>query len=209
MTFRWTLAALTLAAIAPARAQQAKLHARMDAATYSAVYAIIDSAKRVGLPPGPIEDKALEGASAGAAGSVIVSTIRTFTAQLGVASKALGKTATIDELRAGVSAINAGVPSRDLARIHGAAEPSDRSIATALTVLGDIVARGVPVATSSNLVISLLRARVKDPELLEFDRAVRSDISHGADPSTAASARAKGTILAFGISKEKPPRGRR
>ena len=202
MTFRGALAALMLAAVVPAGAQQdARLQARMDGPTYSAVRAIVDSAKKAGLPTGPIEDKALEGASAGAAGPVIISTVRSFTSQLGTVSKALGRSATIDELRAGVSAVNAGVPSRDLSRIHSSAVPKERSIATALTVLGDIVARGVPVATASNLVISLLRARVKDPELLDFDRAVRSDISHGADPSTAASARAKGTILAFGVSK--------
>jgi hypothetical protein len=192
---------LLLAAVVPAGAQEARLQARMDASTYSAVHAIIDSAKRAGLPTSPIEDKALEGASAGASGPLIISTVRRFTTQLGAVSKALGKRATVDELRAGVGAINAGIPARDLARIHSAADPRDRSIATALTVLGDIVAREVPVATASNLVISLLRARVKDPVLLDFDRAVRSDISHGADPSTAASARAKGTILAFGVSK--------
>jgi hypothetical protein len=68
-------------------------------------------------------------------------------------------------------------------------------------VIGDIVVRGVPVATATNLVISLLRARVKDAELLDFDRAVRIDIEHGADPTTAAGARARGVILTFGISK--------
>jgi hypothetical protein len=205
MTLGRALATLALAAV-PVGAQEARLQSRMDANTYGIVRALIDSAKRVGLPAKPIEDKALEGASAGAAGPVIVSTVRAFTRELGVVSKALGKQATIDELRAGVGAIDAGVPARDLARLHKAADPKDRSIATALTVLGDIVVRGVPVATASNLVISLLRARVKDAELLDFDRAVRSDISHGADPATSASARAKGTILAFGISKERPPR---
>lgn len=201
MSCRWALAALMLAAAVPAGAQQARLQARMDADTYKVVRALIDSASKAGLPPQPIEDKALEGASAGASGPVIISTTRTFTTQLGSVSRALGRKATPDELRAGVGALNAGVPSRDLSRIHAAANPKDRSIATALTVLGDIVVRGVPVATASNLVISLMRAKVKDPELLDFDRAVRSDISHGADPSTAASARAKGTILAFGVAK--------
>lgn len=203
MSFRRTLAGLMLAATVPAAAQEARLQSRMDANTYEAVRAIIDSAKKTGLPTRPIEDKALEGASAGVAGSVIVTTIRTFTGQLGSVAKALGAKATTDELRAGVGALDAGVPSRDLVRIDAAATPADRSIATALTVLGDIVIRGVPVATGSNLVISMLKARVKDPQLLDFDRAVRLDISHGADPATAASARAKGTILAFGITKEK------
>jgi len=205
VSLRRTLAALLLAAAVPAGAQEARLQSRMNASTYNAVRAIIDSARKAGLPPRPIEDKALEGSSAGAADSVIIATIHAFTTQLGAVSKTLGRRATTDELRAGVGAIDAGVPSRDLMRIHAAADPKERSIATALTVLGDVVVRGVPVATASNLVISLLRARVKDPQLLDFDRAVRLDISHGADPATAASARAKGTILAFGVSK---PSGR-
>ena len=193
--------AFLYAAAVPAMAQDARLQARMDAETYHAVRVIIDSAKRAGLPTRPIEDKALEGSSARAPGPVIVSAIRVFTVQLGTASSVLGTQATIDELRAAVGAIEAGVPSRDLIRIRASAEPKERSIATALTVINDIVVRGVPVATATNLVISLLRARVRDSELLDFDRAVRSDIAQGADPTTAAAARAKGFILTFGISK--------
>jgi hypothetical protein len=201
---RRTLAALMLAAAVPAGAQESRLRSRMDAETYNAVHAIIDSAKKAGLPTRPIEDKALEGVSAGASGPVILVAIRSFTGQLATVSTALGRKSTTAELRAGVGAIDAGVPSRDLVRIQAAADPGDRSIATALTILGDIVMRGVPVPTASNLVISLLKARVKDPQLMDFDRAVRSDIAHDADPATAASARAKGTILAFGISRERP-----
>lgn len=190
---------IVFAAALTAGAQDTRLQSRFDATTYHAVHAIIDSARKVGLPTRPIEDKALEGASAGAPGKVIESAIRVFAVQLGTASSALGRDASIDELRAAVGAIDAGVPPRDLIRIRASAE--DRSIATALTVISDVVVRGVPVATATNLVISLLRARVKDAELLDFDRYVRSDISNGADPSTAAAARARGTILTFGISK--------
>jgi hypothetical protein len=198
---RVALVLALLAAVRPAAAQEARLQSRMDAATYQAVHLIIDSARKAGLPTRPIEDKALEGASSGAPGPTIVSATREFTVQLGTASAALGKKAKTGELRAAVGAIDAGVPSRDLIRIRAAADPKDRSIATALTVIGDIVVRGVPVATASNLVISLLRAKVKDPALLEFDRAVRSDLAKGADPATAAAARAKGAILAHGVAK--------
>ena len=198
---RVVLVIALLAAARPAAAQEARLESRMDAQTYQAVRMIIDSARKAGLPTRPIEDKALEGASSGAPGPTIISATREFTAQLGTASAALGKKTRTGELRAAVGAIDAGVPSRDLIRIRAAADPKDRSIATALTVMGDIVVRGVPVATASNLVISLLRAKVKDPALLEFDRAVRSDLAKGADPATAAAARAKGTILARGVSK--------
>jgi hypothetical protein len=194
-------AALFLAVAAPLAAQEVRLQSRMDPETYQAVRMIIYSATKAGLPARPIEDKALEGASARAPGPVIVSAVRRFTAQLGTASSALGRQAPADDLRAAVGAIDAGVPTRDLIRLRAAADPKDRPLATALTVINDIVVRGVPVPTAANLVISLLRARVKDAELLDFDRALRSDIAHGADPSTAASARAKGTILTFGISR--------
>jgi hypothetical protein len=101
MTERNALATFLLVAIATtAGAQDARLQSRMDAGTYHAVRVIIDSAKKAGLPTRPIEDKALEGASAGAPGPVIVSAIRVFTVQLGTAASALGRQATIDELRA-------------------------------------------------------------------------------------------------------------
>ena len=192
---------LAVGMLAPAGSApaQERLQTRMNATTYASVKAIIDSAKRAGLPARPIEDKALEGVSAGAVDSTIIRAIRTFTTQLGEASKALGKKATADELRAAVGAIDAGVPPRDLGRIRASAD--ERSIATALTVINDIVVRGVPVGTSTNLVVSLLRAKVRDAELLDFVRLVRVDIAHGADPTTAASARARGMILTFGISK--------
>lgn len=194
------LGVLLVAAVAsPGVAQDALLRARMDPETYASVRVLVDSAVKAGLPARPIEDKALEGASAGATGPVIIAAIRAYTRQLGAAYAVLGRDASIDELRAAVGVVDAGVPGRDLARIRASAE-KDRSIATALTVIGDIVVRGVPVATATNLVISLLRARVKDAELLDFDRAVRIDIANGADPATAAAARARGTILAFGIS---------
>jgi hypothetical protein len=200
MTARAVLGIMVLAAVArPAVAQDALLRARMDPDTYAAVRVIVDSAVKTGLPARPIEDKALEGTSAGATGPVIIAAIRAYTRQLGAASAVLGRDASIDELRAAVGVIDAGVPGRDLARIRASAE-KDRSIATSLTVIGDIVVRGVPVPTATNIVISLLRARVKDPELLDFDRAVRLDITNGADPATAAAARARGTILAFGVS---------
>ena len=200
MTARVVLGIMVLAAVArPAVAQDALLRARMDPDTYAAVRVIVDSAVKTGLPARPIEDKALEGTSAGATGPVIIAAIRAYTRQLGAASAVLGRDASIDELRAAVGVIDAGVPGRDLARIRASAE-KDRSIATSLTVIGDIVVRGVPVPTATNIVISLLRARVKDPELLDFDRAVRLDITNGADPATAAAARARGTILAFGVS---------
>jgi hypothetical protein len=178
---------------------QDRLQSRLDQATYLQVRALIDSASQKGLPTRPIEDKALEGASAGAAGPAIVTAVRGFSKRLGEASRALGRKATLDELRAGVGAIESGLPARDLSRIRNSGK--GRTVATALAVTSDLVIRAVPVHTASNLMISLLRARVKDPDIMEFDRMVRMDISNGANPANAAAARARGAITIAGSSK--------
>lgn len=178
------------------RAQTDRLKSRVDAATYAALKAIIDSAKRAKLPARLIEDNALEGASSGASDDTIINAVRHFTRQLGTAEATLGPQASPDELRAAVSAIDARIPPGDLKRIRRASPK--RPITTALTVLSDIASRGVPVSTSSDLIISLLSHRVKDADLLTFGRWVKQDIEKGADPKTAAAARASGFITAAG-----------
>ena len=133
------------------RAQATRLQSRFDPPTYKALQIILDSAKKAKLPTKLIEDNALEGASSGVPGDSIILAVRKFTRQLGIASAALGPSAPPAELRAAVSAIDARVPVGDLRRIRRAAPK--RSITTALTVLSDIVGRGVPIATSSDLVV--------------------------------------------------------
>jgi hypothetical protein len=188
------IAALPVAPIASIAAQANRLQARFDAATYSALKVILDSARLAKLPVKLIEDNALEGASSGASGDTIIVAVRQFTKQLATAHATLGPTASPDELRAAVGAIDARIPLGDLKRIRRAAPK--RSITTALTVFSDIAGRGVPIATSSDLVVSLLSHRVKDADLLTFGRWVRLDIEKGADPATAATARANGFITA-------------
>ena len=177
-----------------ATAQSSRLKSRFDPATYATLQVIIDSAKKAKLPTKLIEDNALEGASSGASGDTIISTVRHFTKQLCVARATLGSAATPDELRAAVGAIDARIPLGDLRRIRRAAPK--RSITTALTVLNDVAGRGVPVPTSSDLVVSLLSHNVKDADLLTFARWVKQDIEKGGNPSTAAAARANAFITA-------------
>lgn len=174
--------------------QSPRLRSRFDPATYATLQVIIDSARRAKLPTKLIEDNALEGASSGASGDTIISAVRHFTRQLGTARATLGSAATRDELRAAVGAIDARIPLGDLKRIRRAAPK--RSITTALTVLSDVASRGVPVPTSSDLVVSLLSHNVKDADLLTFARWVKQDIEKGGNPRTAAAARANAFITA-------------
>jgi hypothetical protein len=180
----------------PSLAQTDKLQSRFDSETYATLRAIIDSARKAKLPTRLIVDNALEGASSGASSEAILVAVRQFTRQLATARATLGPNASPDELRAAVSAIDARIPVGDLRRIRRA-DPK-RSITTALTVLGDIAERGVPLPTSSDLVVSLLSNKVKDADLLTFARWVKQDIERGGDPSTAATARANALITAAG-----------
>ena len=198
------LLALIAGVACPVFAQSSsRLQSRFDSATYAALRRLIDSARKAKLPAPLIEDNALEGASSGVSGDSILAGVRRFTRQLGLAQGALGPDAKPGELRSAVSAIDAGIPVGDLKRIRRAAPK--RSIATALTVLSDIANRGVPLPTSSDLVVSLLSANVKDSDLMTFARWVRQDIEKGGNPSTSAVARANGFITAAGRGQSTAP----
>jgi hypothetical protein len=64
-----------------------------------------------------------------------------------------------------------------------------------LFVLTDLIAREVPIPTATDLVLQLARAGVKDGDLSLFQRNVRADIDRGADPTVAATTRARGLVL--------------
>lgn len=173
--------------------QDPRLAARLDPQTNVVVGAIIDSARTAKLPTAPLTDKALEGWAKGGDGTKIILAVRQLSVRLAHARTMLGTTSSADEIKAGAGALDAGVSARDLARLRTAA--GKRSVTLPLAVLTDLVGRDVPVATATNLVVSLARSHVVDSDLTLFQRNVRLDIERGADPSTAASTRARGLIL--------------
>jgi len=196
-----TLIALMLVA-PPALAQDARLSERLDKPTLIAVSAIVDSARVAKLPTAPLVDKALEGAAKGSDGQKIVVAVRQLSMQMGSAKRVLGASATSDEIKAAATALAAGVSERDLARLRSAS--GKRPITMPLAVLTDLIVRDVPVGTATGLVVQLARSGVKDPELALFQRNVRADIDRGADPSVAATTRARGLVLRSTGSGNKP-----
>jgi hypothetical protein len=196
-----TLIALML--VAPqALAQDARLSARLDKPTLVAVNAIVDSARVAKLPTAPLVDKALEGAAKGSDGQNIIVAVRQLSMQMGSAKRVLGSSATSDEIKAAATALAAGVSERDLARLRSAS--GKRPMTMPLAVLTDLIVRDVPIATATSLVVQLARSGVKDTELALFQRNVRADIDRGADPSVAATTRARGLVLRSSGSGNKP-----
>jgi hypothetical protein len=175
-----------------AHAQDAQLAARLDKPTLVAVTAIIDSAKKAKLPTRPLNDKALEGAAKGSDGPKIVVAVRQLSTRMASAKRVLGASATTEEIKLAAGALEAGLDVRDLARLQSAS--GKRSVTMPLFVLTDLIAREVPIPTSTDLVLQLTRSGVKDSDLSLFQRNVRADIDQGADPTAAATTRARGLI---------------
>jgi hypothetical protein len=185
-----------------AGAQDATLAARLDKPTLDAVSAIIDSARMAKLPTKPLLDKALEGAAKGSEGAKIVSAVQQLSMRMGSAKAGLGASTNPDEIKAGAGAIEAGVSVRDLARLRAAADK--RPVTMSLAVLTDLIGRSVPIPTATDLVLQLARTGLKDGELSLYQRNVRADIDRGADPTAAATTRARGLVVRTSNAAPKP-----
>jgi hypothetical protein len=186
--YAFALAAI-LAAVPTLEAQDARLDARLDATTRTAVAALVDSARAAGLPTEPIVDKALEGATKRASGDRIVTALRNLTADLRAARLALGPAAPDGDVIAGAGAIRAGAGRETLERIKGVRGKAGLSVP--LAVLSDLVARGVPVDTAANVILHLARGGASDADYTGLERGVARDIGAGAPPGAAAAVRAR------------------
>ena len=184
------VASLAIALLASqARGQDARLGARLDPATHTAVAAIVDSARAAGLPTEPLIDKALEGASKQASGDRITAAVRVLAGQLRDARSALGASPSEAEIVAGAGALNAGIGPAVLSRIRQSRQR--RPVTVALATLSDLVALGVPADTASAAVLALVRTGADDGALSAFGRDVERDIIAGVPPAAAVAVRAR------------------
>ncbi len=184
---RLALAIVFLAGAAPLSAQQdarARLEGRLDPATAQVIARVVDSATSYGLPPGPLVNKALEGASKGAAPDRIVVAVRTLAADLRAARAALGPAASEAELVAGVGALRAGAEGDVLARVKRARGES--SALLPLAVLTDLVAQGIPVDRAATVILGLAERRAADAQYRTLPRAHGRGGASGVGPASAA-----------------------
>jgi hypothetical protein len=187
-----------------AAAQEPRLVARLSPTARAAVEAVLDSARRDGLPAEPLVDRALEGASKRADDARIVAAVRRLAVDLGAARDALGSGVSDAEITAGASALRAGARPGDLARLR--TERTGQSVTVAAAVLTDLVALGVPPDTATTAVLAL--ARADDATLLAFRRSVERDVALGATPVAALTYRLAGE--GFGnVGTDAAPRPRK
>ncbi len=197
MRWKWCVAAmLTTASVASAQRQGnqlAALNAVLDSQTRLAVLAIVDSARVEQLPSDVLINKALEGAGKRASGPRIIAAVRALAGELRESRDALGRASAPDEITAGAHALHAGVAATDLTRLRHAAV--GRRLTTPLTVLSDLISRGVPPPAATSAVITLVRAGLRDADFATFQRRVGQDIENGADPATATRTRVRGATV--------------
>ena len=192
-SLRRVFRALTLAAMLGGRPQTASAQAdasidRLDPTTRVAVQTVIDSAVAIGLPAHPLVSKALEGSAKHAAPTRIVAAVRAIAGDLAVARDALGGKAGEETLIAGVGALRAGVTPAYLHQLREARRRPE--VAWPLTILADLVSRGVPVDTAAGVVLDLARAGATDASYTALQEQVRQDVSAGVPPGSAATVRA-------------------
>ena len=163
---------------------------RLDPQTRYAVEMLLDSARLVGLPYGPLESKALEGLSKRASGRDILYAVRKVFRTLRDARSALGAGATSDELTAAAGALRVGISGAELTRL-AATHDAKASLTVPLIVLSDLVSRGVPRDTASLTIFQLLQHGAADDDFLGLWRSVERDIVSGTDPGAALLNRAR------------------
>lgn len=205
---RWELVAACVigaGAFAPRAAAQDPRLGRLDPMTRATVAALVDSAREAGLPTEALVQRALEGATKGAAGDVIAAAVRRLALDLNHARDALGPGAPAAELVAGAAALRAGASVPALVKLRQARRAPP--LIVPLAVLTDLVASGVPVDSAAAAVL-VLEARINDADLLDFRRAVERDIALGAPPAaaTAAAVVAISVQLNAGARQQRPGR---
>src|SRR5205809_8070281 len=190
--------------VATAAAAQEPRLGRLDPGTRPLAAVAIDSARAAGLPTEPLVQRALEGATKGAPGPLIVSAVQRLAADLGRAREAPGPGTTPPELEAGAAALRAGAGPAVLTQLRRARR---QTIAVPLAVLPDLLASRVPVDSAAAAVLALA-ARARDADLVEFRRAVERDIALGAPPAaaTAAAATAADMRVNAGARQQRPGR---
>ena len=191
-----------LALPAAAQSQTQRLAGRLDERTRAEVAALVDSARGAGLPADPLVNKALEGASKGADGARIVAAVRALAGGLGRARTILGGSASDAELVAGAAALRAGAPPAFVERLRR--DYPREPLVVPLAVMADLVARGVPADTAAQSVLALVRAGVREAELVAFRQSVERDIALGAPAGAAAAVRVNAAERDLGTSTSLP-----
>jgi hypothetical protein len=176
-------AAHTLAAQAP------RLEGRVDAATLAAVQPALTDAARDSLPLAALESKVLEGVAKAVPpqqiGRVVADLATEFRAARAVVREGLpGRPVTDGEVVAVALAVRQGV-APEMIRALWASRPNGGSLEIPVTVLSELVRRGVPVEDAANVVGHVVRTGVPAHVAAQLPGRVETALGAGVAPGAA------------------------
>lgn len=183
---RWVSLAVLVAAGALPLEGQRRLEGRVDPQTLAALRPVLEQGQRDSVPIAALEDKALEGAAKRVPPERIVAAVRQLEAELR-AARALLRAARPNARIADVEMIAAAdsrrraVPSAEIATLAERI-PVTTGLFVPLTVLGDLVQRGVPAAEARRVLVELLANGVSPEQLAEIPGRVDVALRVGAPP---------------------------
>lgn len=153
-----------LVAVQAAAGQSAELLSRIDEQTAAAVTPVLEEARRDSLPVGALESKVLEGVAKGVAAQRIAQALTGLAAEFRAVRTALRErlpsTAFSDaEIVAAARAVRQGV-TEDAIGALWRARPEPMPLEVPVTVLGELVRRGIPVDDASELMTHVIETEV-------------------------------------------------
>jgi hypothetical protein len=179
-------------ALAQPLAAQGALVSRVDAATLREVQPVLDAAARDSLPLGALESKVLEGVAKRVQAQQIGAVVRQLADELRVARTTLrselpGRRILDGEVVAVAMATRQGVAAEVIGELW-AADPEGGSLEIPMTVLGELVRRGVPVDQASSAISQVVRAGVPMHVAAQIPGRVDGAMTSGAPPGQALAA---------------------
>lgn len=150
---------------------------RFDTLTLLNLRTQLEIAVENGLPTAPLINRALEGAARRVGGPKILQVVRDHMAAMAHARDVLGAKSSADELDAGASALRAGIDMRTLASIRDT-RPVGAAVIP-LTVLTDIVGRGVPERAARDAVAAIAKMPSSDDALRGLQSTVAKNTIRG------------------------------
>lgn len=187
-----------MSAAAVAQSPTAELEGRISAATRDTIDRLIDSARAVGLPTGPIAAKAAEGVLKKVDDARIIRAVRNLVRQLATARTVLPRESGTGTLVAAANALQAGVSTRALARLAAASPENDAALAVGFVTLADLVASNVPPEAAASSIEQLLQRRAPETQMAALRSAVARDIQAGRSPEDALATRTKAVVQSLG-----------
>ncbi len=162
---------------------------RLDAVTLAAVQPILDAATRDSLPVQALQSKALEGVAknvpSGRIGQVVADLAAEFRSARSALRTGLPSQALSDgEVVAAAMAARQGI-AFDVLHALWESRPNGSSLEVPVTVLSELVRRGIPIEEAASLMTHVVRTSVPLPLAAQIPGKFDGALGSGAPPAAA------------------------